>query len=111
MSSHNEKFFRNRYFFVSKYVLDHSESISTKKIFDQNFLSLPFFQPVPPLQDYDELALAVSKSKSRELIPKLCLPNEILQSSESNIWDAKINESINSNENEDKEESSEIVES
>ena len=46
------------------------------------------------------------------MIPKLCLPNEILRSSESNNQDqdAKINESINTNENKDKEESSEIME-
>ena len=60
------------------------------------------------MQDYDELALKAANSKPRVLIPKLCLPNEILQSSESNNQDAKINESINANENEDKEESSEM---
>ena len=63
------------------------------------------------MQDYDELALKAANSKPRVLIPKLCLPNEILQSSESNNQDAKINESINANENEDKKESSEIMES
>ena len=61
------------------------------------------------MQDYDELALKASNSKSRVLIPKLYLPNEILQSSESNNQDAKINESINSNEKEDKEKLSEMV--
>ena len=64
------------------------------------------------VQDYDELALEAANSKPRVLIPKLCLPNEILRSSESNNQDqdAKINESINTNENKDKEESSEIME-
>ena len=60
------------------------------------------------MQDYEELALEASKSKPRVLIPKLCLPNEILQSSESNNQDAKINESINANENEDIVESSDM---
>ena len=56
--------------------------------------------------------METANSKPRVLIPKRCLPNEILRSSESNIQDqdAKINESINANENEDKE-SSEIMES
>ena len=34
--------------FILKYGLDHSESIPTKKPFDQNFLSLPFFHPKWP---------------------------------------------------------------
>ena len=44
MSSHNENFFRNRDFRF-EYVLDHSESIPTKKNFRPEFLSLPFFRP------------------------------------------------------------------
>ena len=31
--------------FVLKYVLNHSESIPTKKMFDQKFLCLQFFRP------------------------------------------------------------------
>ena len=62
------------------------------------------------MQDFDELASEAANSKPRVLIPRLFLPNEILQSSESNNQDAKINESINANKNEDKEESSEIME-
>merc|ERR1712150_32908 len=61
--------------------------------------------------DFDDLALEAAKSKPRVLIPKLCLPNEILYSSESNNQNAKINESININDNVNKRESSEIMES
>ena len=53
------------------------------------------------MQDYYELAWEAANSKPRVLIPKMCFPNEILQPSESNNQDAKINESINANENED----------
>ena len=60
------------------------------------------------MQDYDELALEAANSKPMVLMPKLCLPNEILQSSESNNQHAKINESINANEDEDIVESSEM---
>ena len=60
------------------------------------------------VQDYDELASKAVSSKPRVLIPKLCLPNEILQSSESNNRDAKIDESINENEDEDIIESSDM---
>ena len=42
--------------FVLKYVLGHSESIPTKKNFDQNFLSLSFFRPVIPL--FEKMAMS-----------------------------------------------------
>ena len=60
------------------------------------------------MQDYDELALEAANSKPRVLVPKLCSPNEILQSSESINQDAKIDELINSNGNEDIVESSDM---
>ena len=53
------------------------------------------------MQDFDELASEAANSKPRVLVPKLCLPNEILRSSESGNQDANMDESINSNENED----------
>ena len=60
------------------------------------------------MQDFDELASEAANSKPRVLVPKLCLPNEILKSSESRNQDANIDESINSNENEDIIESSDM---
>ena len=54
------------------------------------------------MQDFDELASEAANSKPRVLVPKLCLPNEILKSSESGNQDANIDESIDSNENEDR---------
>ena len=53
------------------------------------------------MQDFDELASEAANSKPRVLVPKLCLPNEILKSSESGNQDAISDESINSNENEE----------
>ena len=50
------------------------------------------------MQDFDELASEAANSKPRVLVPKLCLPNEILKSSESGNQDANMDESINSNE-------------
>ena len=51
------------------------------------------------MQDFDELASKAANSKPRVLLPKLYLPNEILRSSESGNQDANMDESINSNEN------------
>ena len=53
------------------------------------------------IQDFDELASKAANSKPRVLIPKLSLPNEILRSAESGNQDANMDESINSNENEE----------
>ena len=53
------------------------------------------------IQDFDELASEAANSKPRVLIPKLSLPNEILRSAESENQDANMDESINSNENEE----------
>ena len=60
------------------------------------------------MQDFDELASEAANWKPRVLVPRLCLPNDILQSSESNNRDAKIDESINTNKNEDIVESSDM---
>ena len=53
------------------------------------------------MQDFDELASEAADSKPRVLKLKLCLPNEILKSSESGNQDANMDESTNSNENEE----------
>ena len=47
------------------------------------------------------MASKAANSKPRVLIPKLSLPNEILRSAESGNQDANMDESINSNENEE----------
>ena len=47
------------------------------------------------------MASEAANSKPRVLIPKLSLPNEILRSAESENQDANMDESINSNENEE----------
>ena len=53
------------------------------------------------IQDFDELASEAARSKPRVLIPKLSLPKEILKSAESENQDANMDESINSNENDE----------
>ena len=47
------------------------------------------------------MALKDGNSKPRVLTPKLSLPNEILRSAESGNQDANMDESINSNKNEE----------
>ena len=47
------------------------------------------------------MASEAASSKPRVLIPKLSLPNEILKSAESENQDANMDESINSNENDE----------
>ena len=53
------------------------------------------------IHDFDELTSKAANSKPRVLIPKLSLPNEILRSAESGNQDANMDESMNSNENEE----------
>ena len=53
------------------------------------------------MQDFDELASKAASSNPRVLVSKLNLPNEILKPSESGNQDAIMDESTNSNENEE----------
>ena len=79
----------------SHYALIKDQRRNTKTVSTQDLACYPRREVQnsreEQVQDYDELALKAVNSRPRVLIPKLCLPNEILQSSESNNQDAKIN--------------------
>lgn len=77
------------------YALIKSQRGNIKTVSTQNMA--PYSREVQnsrgeQMQDFDELVSDAANSKPRVLIPRLCLPNEILQSSESNNQDAKMDE-------------------
>ena len=64
------------------YALIKDQKGNTKTVSTQDLAPYPRkeVQNSKEEQDYDDLALEAAKSKPRVLIPKLCLPNEILRS-------------------------------
>ena len=52
------------------------------------------------LQDFDELAIKVANSNPRVSVPRLSIPENILNSSKSSYQNAKLDESSNSSNNE-----------
>ena len=94
------------------YALIKDQRGNTKMVSTQDLAPFPRPETLntrgEQMQDFDELASEAANSKPRILVPKLCMPNEILKSSKSRNQDANIDESINSNENEDIIESSDM---
>ena len=90
----------NPHYAVIKDLRGNTKTVSTQDL-------APFPRPntlntrEEQIQDFDELASKAANSKPRVLVPKLSLPNEILRSSESGNQDANMDESINSNGNEE----------
>ena len=63
------------------------------------------------LQDFDELAIEAAKSNPRVSIPRLSVPENILNSSKSSYQNAKLDESSNSSNKEIEDSEGENVES
>ena len=63
------------------------------------------------LQDFDELAIEAANSNPRVSIPRLSIPENILNSSKSSYQNVKLDESFNSSNNEIEDSEGENVES
>ena len=63
------------------------------------------------LQDFDELAIKAANANPRVSIPRLSIPENILNSSKSSYQNVKLDESFNSSNNEIEDSEGENVES
>ena len=63
------------------------------------------------MQDFDELAIEAANSNPRVSVPRLSIPENILNSSKSSYQNVKLDESSNSSNNEIEDSEGESVES